>query len=59
MIIYRLRLGYRYCFFYLTTMGYTPVRKFIHIENRNRFNLIHEKEWTCMALGPHRSSSSF
>ena len=27
-------------------MGYTSVRKCIHIEIRNRFNLIHEKEWT-------------
>ena len=27
-------------------MGYTPVRKWIHIEIRTRFNLIHEKEWT-------------
>ena len=27
-------------------MGYTPVRKCIHIEIRTRFNLIHEKEWT-------------
>ena len=28
-------------------MGYTSaVRKFIHIEIRNRFNLIHEKKWT-------------
>ena len=26
-------------------MGYTPVRKCIHIEIRTRFNLIHEKEW--------------
>ena len=27
-------------------MGYTPVRKCIHIEINRRFNLIHEKEWT-------------
>ncbi|MBV9175715.1 MAG: transposase [Nitrososphaeraceae archaeon] len=27
-------------------MGYTPVRKCIHIEINTRFNLIHEKEWT-------------
>ena len=27
-------------------MGYTPVRKCIHIEIRTKFNLIHEKEWT-------------
>ena len=27
-------------------MGYTPVRKCIHIEIDKRFNLIHEKEWT-------------
>ena len=27
-------------------MGYTSVRKCIHIEIRTRFNLIHEKEWT-------------
>lgn len=27
-------------------MGYTSVRKCIHIEIRKRFNLIHEKEWT-------------
>ena len=27
-------------------MGYTPARKWIHIEIRTRFNLIHEKEWT-------------
>ena len=27
-------------------MGYTPVRKCIHIEIKTRFNLIHEKEWT-------------
>jgi transposase InsO family protein len=26
-------------------MGYTPVRKCIHIEIRTKFNLIHEKEW--------------
>lgn len=26
-------------------MGYTSVRKCIHIEIRTRFNLIHEKEW--------------
>jgi transposase len=26
-------------------MGYTPVRKRIHIEIRTKFNLIHEKEW--------------
>jgi transposase InsO family protein len=27
-------------------MGYTPVRKCIHIEIDKRYNLIHEKEWT-------------
>ena len=27
-------------------MGYTPVRKCIHIEIKTKFNLIHEKEWT-------------
>jgi putative transposase len=27
-------------------MGYTPVRKCIHIEIRTKFNPIHEKEWT-------------
>ena len=27
-------------------MGYTSVRKCIHIEIRTKFNLIHEKEWT-------------
>jgi transposase len=27
-------------------MGYTPVRKCIHIEIDERYNLIHEKEWT-------------
>jgi transposase InsO family protein len=27
-------------------MGYTSVRKCIHIEIETRFNLIHEKEWT-------------
>ncbi len=27
-------------------MGYTSVRKCIQIEIRNRYNLIHEKEWT-------------
>ena len=27
-------------------MGYTSVRKCIHIEIRKKFNLIHEKEWT-------------
>src|SRR5438105_11004720 len=27
-------------------MGYTSVRKCIHIEIRTRFNLIHEREWT-------------
>ena len=27
-------------------MGYTPVRKCIHIEINRRFNLIHEKECT-------------
>ena len=27
-------------------MGYTPVRKCIHIEINTRFNLIHEREWT-------------
>jgi transposase-like protein len=26
-------------------MGYTSVRKCIHIEIRIKFNLIHEKEW--------------
>jgi transposase len=26
-------------------MGYTSVRKCIHIEIRTKFNLIHEKEW--------------
>lgn len=30
----------------LTDMGYTSVRKCIHIEIREKFNLIHEKEWT-------------
>jgi transposase len=27
-------------------MGYTSVRKCIHIEIRKKFDLIHEKEWT-------------
>jgi transposase InsO family protein len=27
-------------------MGYTSVRKCIHIEIRTKFNIIHEKEWT-------------
>ena len=27
-------------------MGYTSVRKCIHIEINTRFNLIHEREWT-------------
>ena len=27
-------------------MGYTSVRKCIHIEIRTKFNLIREKEWT-------------
>jgi transposase len=27
-------------------MGYTSVRKCIHIEIRTKFNLIHEKEWS-------------
>jgi hypothetical protein len=28
-------------------MGYTSaVRKCIHVEIRNKFNLIHEKDWT-------------
>jgi transposase len=27
-------------------MGYTPVRKCIHIEIDKRYNLVHEKEWT-------------
>jgi transposase InsO family protein len=44
-------------------MGYTPVRKCIHIEIRTRFNLIHEKEWTgepvsiiCKKYGTSRKS---
>ena len=31
-------------------MGYTSVRKCIHIEIRRRFNLIHEKEWSGEAV---------
>lgn len=31
-------------------MGYTSVRKCIHIEIRKKFNLIHEKEWTGDAI---------
>ncbi len=27
-------------------MGYTSVRKCIHIEIITKFNLVHEKEWT-------------
>src|SRR6476620_3247208 len=30
----------------LTDIGYTSVRKCIHIEINTRFNLIHEREWT-------------
>src|SRR5215813_3621634 len=44
-------------------MGYTPVRKCIHIEIRTRFNLIHENEWTgepvsiiCKKYGTSRKS---
>ena len=44
-------------------MGYTPVRKCIHIEINRRFNLIHEKEWTgdtvsdiCKRYGTSRKS---
>src|SRR5262249_7265139 len=42
-------------------MGYTSVRKCIHIEIRIKFNLIHEKEWAgetvsniCNRYGRHR-----
>ena len=35
-------------------MGYTSVRKCIHIEIRTRFNLIHEKEWIARCLNMSR-----
>jgi len=44
-------------------MGYTSVRKCIHIEIITKFNLIHEKEWTgdtvsdiCKRYGTSRKS---